>query len=208
MIGLIALLLPLAMFLVMTLWGLVIGLKRTRVRFMCVAVSFVGALILALSLKKVDTGALINSLISKVGNNEFLTALLEEASLRDALFNCGGAIIAPWAFFGAFVLLCTGSAVVCGILFIVFRIGKKSDPEDDEVDFYESGYIDLFGGYGLYGEVSLFSDFGELVENVWPKVATGEVKPTMYKELPIQQAEEAHAILESGVHVGKVVLKV
>ena len=48
----------------------------------------------------------------------------------------------------------------------------------------------------------------ELVENVWPKVATGEVKPTMYKELPIQQAEEAHAILESGVHVGKVVLKV
>ena len=48
----------------------------------------------------------------------------------------------------------------------------------------------------------------ELVENVWPKVAAGEVKPTMYKELPIQQAEEAHAILESGVHVGKVVLKV
>ena len=48
----------------------------------------------------------------------------------------------------------------------------------------------------------------ELVENVWPKVAEGKVKPTMYKELPIQQAEEAHAILESGVHVGKVVLKV
>ncbi len=162
MIGLIALLLPLAMFLVMTLWGLVIGLKRTRVRFICVALSFVGALILALSLKKVDTGALINSLISKVGDNEFLTALLEEASLRDALFNCGGAIIAPWVFLGAFVLLCSASAVVCGILFIVFRIGKKSNPEDDEVDFYESGYIDLFGGYGLYGEVSLFGDFGEM----------------------------------------------
>jgi NADPH:quinone reductase-like Zn-dependent oxidoreductase len=30
----------------------------------------------------------------------------------------------------------------------------------------------------------------------------------MYKELPIQEAEAAHAILESGVHVGKVVLKV
>jgi NADPH:quinone reductase-like Zn-dependent oxidoreductase len=48
----------------------------------------------------------------------------------------------------------------------------------------------------------------ELVENVWPKVAEGKVKPTMYKELPIQEAEAAHAILESGVHVGKVVLKV
>lgn len=47
-----------------------------------------------------------------------------------------------------------------------------------------------------------------LVDEVWPKVAAGLVKPTMYAELPIEKAEEAHAILESGVHNGKVVLKV
>ena len=48
----------------------------------------------------------------------------------------------------------------------------------------------------------------ELVEKVWPKVSSGEVKPTIYKILPITQAEEAHAILERGENVGKVVLKV
>ncbi len=48
----------------------------------------------------------------------------------------------------------------------------------------------------------------ELVKNVWPKVATGEVKPTIYKILPITEAEAAHDILYRGENVGKVVLKV
>jgi len=48
----------------------------------------------------------------------------------------------------------------------------------------------------------------ELVEKVWPKVATGEVKPTIYKVLPIQEAEAAHDILYKGQNVGKVVLTV
>ena len=48
----------------------------------------------------------------------------------------------------------------------------------------------------------------ELVQKVWPKVATGAVKPTIYKVLPIQQAEAAHDILYRGENVGKVVLTV
>ena len=48
----------------------------------------------------------------------------------------------------------------------------------------------------------------ELVENVWPKVSSGEVKPTIYKVLPITQAEAAHDILYKGQNVGKVVLTV
>ena len=48
----------------------------------------------------------------------------------------------------------------------------------------------------------------ELVEKVWPKVATGEVKPTIYKVLPIQETEAAHDILYKGQNVGKVVLTV
>ena len=47
---------------------------------------------------------------------------------------------------------------------------------------------------------------GELVKNVWPKIESGAVKPTIYKTLPITEAEEAHAILERGENVGKVVL--
>ena len=48
----------------------------------------------------------------------------------------------------------------------------------------------------------------ELVEKVWPKVATGEVKPTIYKVLPIQEAEAAHDLLYKSQSVGKVVLTV
>ena len=48
----------------------------------------------------------------------------------------------------------------------------------------------------------------ELVEKVWPKIESGEIKPSIYKILPIEQAEEAHAILERGENIGKVVLKV
>ncbi|MBO4976873.1 MAG: NAD(P)H-quinone oxidoreductase [Lachnospiraceae bacterium] len=47
-----------------------------------------------------------------------------------------------------------------------------------------------------------------LVRDVWPKVETGEVKPTIYKVLPITEAEAAHDILYRGENVGKVVLTV
>ena len=48
----------------------------------------------------------------------------------------------------------------------------------------------------------------ELVEKVWPKVESGEVKPTIYAVLPIQEAEAAQDILYKGQNVGKVVLTV
>ena len=48
----------------------------------------------------------------------------------------------------------------------------------------------------------------ELVQNVYPKIEAGLVKPTIYKVLPITEAEEAHAILQRGENVGKVVLTV
>lgn len=47
-----------------------------------------------------------------------------------------------------------------------------------------------------------------LVKEVWPKVTTGEVRPTIYKVLPITEAEAAHEILYRGENTGKVVLKV
>ena len=48
----------------------------------------------------------------------------------------------------------------------------------------------------------------DLVKNVWSKVESGEVKPTIYKVLPITEAEAAHDILYKGQNVGKVVLTV
>jgi NADPH:quinone reductase-like Zn-dependent oxidoreductase len=48
----------------------------------------------------------------------------------------------------------------------------------------------------------------DLVKTVWPKVESGKVKPTIYKVLPIQEAEAAHDILYKGQNIGKVVLTV
>lgn len=48
----------------------------------------------------------------------------------------------------------------------------------------------------------------ELVKNVWPKIENGEIKPSIYRVLPITKAAEAHAILERGENIGKVVLRV
>ena len=48
----------------------------------------------------------------------------------------------------------------------------------------------------------------QLVERVWPKIEDGSIKPSIYKVLPIQNAAEAHAILERGENIGKVVLTV
>ena len=48
----------------------------------------------------------------------------------------------------------------------------------------------------------------ELVEKVWPKVAAGEVKPTIFKVLPITQAEDAHDLLYKSASAGKVILTV
>ena len=48
----------------------------------------------------------------------------------------------------------------------------------------------------------------ELVEKVFPKIESGLVKPTIYKVLPIEEAEAAHDILYRGENIGKVVLTV
>ena len=46
----------------------------------------------------------------------------------------------------------------------------------------------------------------EMTEMLWPKVESGEVCPTLYKVFPIAQAEEAHALMQSGKSAGKLVL--
>ena len=47
-----------------------------------------------------------------------------------------------------------------------------------------------------------------IVRDVYPKIESGTVKPTIYKVLPITDAESAHNILYRGENVGKVVLSV
>ncbi|WP_313176742.1 NAD(P)H-quinone oxidoreductase [Massilia sp.] len=48
----------------------------------------------------------------------------------------------------------------------------------------------------------------QLREQVWPLFAAGKIKPVIYKTFPLAQAAEAHALMESSTHVGKIVLQV
>jgi len=46
----------------------------------------------------------------------------------------------------------------------------------------------------------------ELREKVWPLIESGRVKPVIHQVFPAAQAADAHALMESGTHVGKIVL--
>ena len=48
----------------------------------------------------------------------------------------------------------------------------------------------------------------EIYNTVWPIVADGGLRPQMDKSFPLTQAAAAHAHMESGDHVGKIVLEV
>lgn len=47
-----------------------------------------------------------------------------------------------------------------------------------------------------------------LTQKVWPKLESGEMKVSIDRIFPIEQAADAHKVLERGENVGKVVLKV
>ncbi|XAH22246.1 NAD(P)H-quinone oxidoreductase [Xylophilus sp. GW821-FHT01B05] len=46
----------------------------------------------------------------------------------------------------------------------------------------------------------------ELREQVWPLLSTGRIKPVIHATFEAAHAAEAHALMESGTHVGKIVL--
>ena len=48
----------------------------------------------------------------------------------------------------------------------------------------------------------------DIRENVWPAVAEGELRPAMDQAFVLRDAAEAHARMESGEHVGQIVLEV
>ena len=47
-----------------------------------------------------------------------------------------------------------------------------------------------------------------LRERVWPLIDAGKIKPVIYKTFPLAQAAEAHKLMETSQHIGKIVLTV
>lgn len=47
-----------------------------------------------------------------------------------------------------------------------------------------------------------------LRERVWPLIESGQIKPVIDSVFPLEQAAEAHRRMESGEHIGKIVLEI
>jgi len=47
-----------------------------------------------------------------------------------------------------------------------------------------------------------------LIEHVWPLFESGRIKPVIYQTFPLDQAAQAHRLMESSQHIGKIMLKV
>jgi NADPH:quinone reductase len=48
----------------------------------------------------------------------------------------------------------------------------------------------------------------EIADNAWPLFVDGELSPVMDATFPLAEAATAHARMEAGAHVGKIVLEV
>ena len=46
----------------------------------------------------------------------------------------------------------------------------------------------------------------QLEEKVWPLIAAGSIKPMVNAVFPLAQAAQAHALMESSTHIGKILL--
>jgi NADPH:quinone reductase-like Zn-dependent oxidoreductase len=48
----------------------------------------------------------------------------------------------------------------------------------------------------------------ELEQHVWPLVEQGKLKPVIFRSFRLEEAAEAHTLLESGAHIGKIILTI
>ena len=47
-----------------------------------------------------------------------------------------------------------------------------------------------------------------LHRRIWPLLESGQIKPVIYKTFPLEEAIQAHVLMETSMHVGKIVLEV
>jgi NADPH:quinone reductase-like Zn-dependent oxidoreductase len=47
-----------------------------------------------------------------------------------------------------------------------------------------------------------------LREKIWPLIEAGRIRPEIYKTYPLGEAPEAHRLMETSQHIGKIVLTV
>ena len=48
----------------------------------------------------------------------------------------------------------------------------------------------------------------ELQQHIWPLLESAQVKPLVHANYALAKADQAHALMESGAHIGKIILTV
>ncbi|CAM0942831.1 unnamed protein product [Alopecurus aequalis] len=97
------------------------------------------------------------------------------------------------------------SLAVDGRLFIVGFMGGTETGVNLQPMFARRLTIQVAGlrNRGLANKAQIVSEVGK---HVWPAVVSGKVKPVIYKTLPLSEADEAHKLMESSSHIGKILL--
>ena len=127
MTGFLSLLIPSIILLIVFAWGILLGLRRVRVRFICVAVSFVLALIAAYMVKGVHYADLAVYLDTAMESANGIGAdiwrfVQGSETIQQVLTASGGAILAPAVFFSVFFTLCIVSGVISYLIFLIVGI--------------------------------------------------------------------------------------
>ncbi len=47
----------------------------------------------------------------------------------------------------------------------------------------------------------------EILEHVYPHLESGAIRPIVYRTFPLEEVEQAHALMQSGQHMGKIILE-
>lgn len=95
------------------------------------------------------------------------------------------------------------------IIVIGFQGGLKAELNFGKLMAKRAGVISTaLRSRPLDGPSGKSAVVASVVENVWPMVADGRVRPIIGAELPVEQASDAHRLLESGDAHGKVLLRV
>lgn len=125
---------PLVALALFTGWGLLIGIKRVRVRFACVLISFLVALTMAFVVKNLQAIELMSVLEPYMieSGDETLIFLATAERLYNAIAVCGGALLAPWVFLLVFILVNIVASIFCGISFFIASLFRRRDRDEDD----------------------------------------------------------------------------
>jgi NADPH2:quinone reductase len=90
------------------------------------------------------------------------------------------------------------------LVFIAFLRGAKTELDINEVMRRRL----VVTGSTLRPRPVEFKGFvaANLREKIWPLIESGKIKPEIYKTFPLERAAEAHKLMESSQHIGKIVL--